>query len=46
MVEEPTVDEAIDILFGIRSRYEDHHRVKMSDEAHARRRRPVGALRR
>jgi ATP-dependent Clp protease ATP-binding subunit ClpC len=33
MVEEPTVDEAIDILFGIRSRYEDHHRVKISDEA-------------
>jgi ATP-dependent Clp protease ATP-binding subunit ClpC len=33
MVEEPTVDEAIDILFGIRSRYEEHHRVKMSDEA-------------
>jgi ATP-dependent Clp protease ATP-binding subunit ClpC len=33
MVEEPTVDEAIDILFGIRSRYEDHHHVKMNDEA-------------
>src|ERR671914_737856 len=33
MVEEPTVDEAIDILFGIRSRYEEHHRVKISDEA-------------
>jgi ATP-dependent Clp protease ATP-binding subunit ClpC len=33
MVEEPTVDEAIAILFGIRSRYEDHHRVKISDEA-------------
>jgi ATP-dependent Clp protease ATP-binding subunit ClpC len=33
MVEEPTVDEAIDILFGIRSRYEDHHKVKILDEA-------------
>ncbi len=33
MVEEPTVDQAIAILFGIRSRYEDHHRVKFSDEA-------------
>ncbi|MDP9251008.1 MAG: ATP-dependent Clp protease ATP-binding subunit, partial [Chloroflexota bacterium] len=33
MVEEPTVDEAIAILFGIRSRYEDHHHVKISDEA-------------
>jgi len=33
MVEEPTVDQAIEILFGIRSRYEDHHRVKFSDEA-------------
>src|SRR5438105_13341846 len=33
MVEEPTVDEAIAILFAIRSRYEEHHRVKISDEA-------------
>src|SRR5437773_10540724 len=33
MVEEPTVDEAVDILFGIRERYEAHHRVKMTDEA-------------
>src|SRR5207248_9283827 len=33
MVEEPTVGEAIAILFGIRSRYEEHHRVKISDEA-------------
>src|SRR5437870_3220504 len=33
MVEEPTVDEAIAILFGIRSRYEEHHHVKISDEA-------------
>src|SRR6187431_3244641 len=33
MVDEPTVDEAIDILFGIRERYEEHHHVKISDEA-------------
>jgi ATP-dependent Clp protease ATP-binding subunit ClpC len=33
MVDEPTVDEAMDILFGIRSRYEEHHRVTISDEA-------------
>jgi ATP-dependent Clp protease ATP-binding subunit ClpC len=33
MVEEPTVDEAVDILFGIRERYEQHHHVKISDEA-------------
>ncbi len=33
MVDEPTVDEAVAILFGIRSRYEEHHRVTISDEA-------------
>jgi len=33
MVDEPTVDEAIAILFGIRSRFEEHHRVTISDEA-------------
>ncbi len=33
MVEEPTVDEAIEILFGIRSRYAEHHKVTISDEA-------------
>ena len=33
MVEEPTVDETIEILFGIRERYEEHHKVKISDEA-------------
>src|SRR5574338_33037 len=33
MVEEPTMDEAVEILFGIRSRYEEHHRVTISDEA-------------
>ncbi len=33
MVEEPTIEETIDILRGIKSRYEDHHRVSISDEA-------------
>ena len=33
MVEEPTVDEAIEILHGVRSAYEEHHRLIISDEA-------------
>jgi ATP-dependent Clp protease ATP-binding subunit ClpC len=33
MVGEPTVDETIEILKGLRDRYEAHHRVKISDEA-------------
>jgi ATP-dependent Clp protease ATP-binding subunit ClpC len=33
MVDEPTHEEATDILFGIRERFEEHHRVKISDEA-------------
>ncbi|CAN5502287.1 ATP-dependent Clp protease ATP-binding subunit [soil metagenome] len=33
MVEEPTLEETIDILFGIRERYEQHHKVKITDEA-------------
>ena len=33
MVEEPTVEETIDILMGIRERYEQHHKVTISDEA-------------
>ena len=32
-VEEPNVDETILILMGIRSLYEDHHKLKISDEA-------------
>ena len=32
-VEEPTREEAIQILRGLRDRYEAHHRVKISDEA-------------
>jgi ATP-dependent Clp protease ATP-binding subunit ClpC len=33
MVGEPTVDETIEILFGLRDRYEQHHKLKISDEA-------------
>lgn len=33
MVEEPTEEEAIGILMGIREKYEEHHGVKISDEA-------------
>lgn len=32
-VDEPTVEEAILILEGLRDRYEAHHRVKITDEA-------------
>jgi len=33
MVNEPTVEETIEILRGIRERYEEHHKLKISDEA-------------
>jgi len=33
VVEEPSVEEAIEILRGIRSAYEEHHRLSISDEA-------------
>jgi ATP-dependent Clp protease ATP-binding subunit ClpC len=33
MVEEPTIEETIEILKGIRSRYEAHHNLEISDEA-------------
>ena len=33
MVEEPTVEDTIKILEGLRDRYEAHHGVKISDEA-------------
>jgi len=32
-VDEPTQEETIEILRGIRSAYEDHHQLKISDEA-------------
>ncbi|TAK11763.1 MAG: ATP-dependent Clp protease ATP-binding subunit [Anaerolineae bacterium] len=33
LVEEPTVEETIDILRGVRGAYEEHHRLNISDEA-------------
>ncbi len=33
LVSEPTVDESVEILFGLRDRYEAHHRVHISDDA-------------
>src|SRR5438552_3295117 len=32
-VDEPSVDESVQILRGLRDRYEAHHRVKITDEA-------------
>jgi ATP-dependent Clp protease ATP-binding subunit ClpC len=32
-VEEPTVDETVDILQGLHPKYEDHHKVTYTDEA-------------
>ncbi len=32
-VDEPTIEEAEEILYGLRDRYEAHHGVKISDEA-------------
>lgn len=32
-INEPTVEEAIQILLGLRDRYEAHHKVKIADEA-------------
>ena len=33
VVEEPSEEEAIQILFGLRDRYEAHHQVRITDEA-------------
>ncbi|MEK6620781.1 MAG: AAA family ATPase, partial [Chloroflexota bacterium] len=33
MVEEPSIEETIAILLGIRSRYEEHHKVAITDDA-------------
>ncbi|MGZ6341191.1 MAG: ATP-dependent Clp protease ATP-binding subunit, partial [Candidatus Limnocylindrales bacterium] len=33
MVDEPTLEQTIDILLGIRERYEQHHKVRITDEA-------------
>jgi ATP-dependent Clp protease ATP-binding subunit ClpC len=32
-VDEPTVEETVEILRGIRSRYEEHHHLKITDDA-------------
>jgi ATP-dependent Clp protease ATP-binding subunit ClpC len=32
-VEEPTIDQSVEILKGLRERYEQHHKVKITDEA-------------
>ena len=32
-VEEPTIEETVEILRGIKSRYEEHHQLEISDEA-------------
>ena len=32
-IDEPTPDETVDILKGLRSRYEEHHNVEITDEA-------------
>src|SRR5215207_5866867 len=32
-VEEPSVEDTIDMLFGLRDRYEAHHKVNISDDA-------------
>ena len=33
MVEEPTIEQTIEILMGIRERYEQHHKVTITDDA-------------
>src|SRR3954469_9452646 len=33
MVEEPTLEQIVDILMGIRERYEQHHKVTITDDA-------------
>src|SRR4029079_18703254 len=33
MVEEPSIEETQQILMGIRSRYEEHHKVSITDDA-------------
>ncbi len=33
LVEQPSVEETIEILMGLKSKYEEHHKLKISDEA-------------
>ena len=44
MVEEPTLEQTIEILMGIRERYEQHHKVTITDDAVQGRRGPVDPL--
>ena len=44
MIEEPTLEQTVEILFGIREGFERHHRVKITDDAAARRGRPLHPL--
>ncbi len=32
-IEEPSVDETIEIIKGLRPKYEDHHKLNISDDA-------------
>jgi ATP-dependent Clp protease ATP-binding subunit ClpC len=33
LVEEPTIEQTVEILKGVRSRYEEHHKLSITDEA-------------
>ena len=44
MVEEPTLEQTIEILKGIRDRYEQHHKVSHHRRGHHGRRRPLDPL--
>ena len=33
LVEEPTIEETVEILKGVRPRYESHHKLRITDEA-------------
>ena len=33
LVEQPSVEETIEIIMGLKSKYEEHHKLKISDEA-------------
>ena len=45
-VAEPTIEETTEILQGVKSRYEEHHRVDITDDAIARRGQPLSPLHR
>ena len=33
LIEEPSIDETIEIIKGLKPKYEEHHKLKISDEA-------------